>query len=184
MNDADDEDRIAAVAASNGDRAAFERLVVRHKIALYRLARRYLGDGDDAYDVLQDTFVAAWLNLRRFDSSRSWISWLRSILINKCRDHARRGAVRRRALALFAFEPKHSEAAEQPEEEHELVDRRRLLALDKAIAALPPRYKEPLLLTLTSGLTQPEAARQLGITVKAVEMRVRRARQRLARTFS
>ena len=182
MSDADDEDRILVVAAGAGDRSAFEHLVGRHKDSLYRLARRYLADGDEAYDILQETFVAAWLNLKRFDASRSWISWLRAILLNKCRDHTRRSTVRNRTLALFAFEwPKHQEPAEEREEERESREQRRLQELDRAIAALPPRYKEPLLLTLTSGLTQPEAARQLGITVKAVELRARRARQRLAR---
>ena len=55
----------------------------------------------------------------------------------------------------------------------------RLQKLDAAISSLPAFYKEPLLLTAISGLSQKEAAIQLKTTPKAVEMRVRRARQQL-----
>jgi hypothetical protein len=56
-------------AAQRGDRTAFETLVTRHKVGLFRLARRFLGNGDDAYDVVQDTFVSVWLALGRFLTS-------------------------------------------------------------------------------------------------------------------
>ena len=52
--------------------------------------------------------------------------------------------------------------------------------LDMAIAALPSVYKDPLLLTTSGGLSQAEAARALKTTVKGVEMRIRRARLKLA----
>jgi RNA polymerase sigma-70 factor (ECF subfamily) len=63
------------------------------------------------------------------------------------------------------------------------VEALRLQKLDAAIAALPGFYKEPLLLTAVSGLTHLEAAALLKTTPKAVEMRLRRARQQLARTI-
>lgn len=172
-------------AAQLGDRSAFDRLVRRHKAPLYRFVRRYVGDADDAYDILQDAFVSAWLALRRFDSNLSVGAWLRAIALNKCRDHSRRRAVRRRFLALFATEstsarPSDTDStagAEPPESRY-------LRQLDEAIATLPRRYKEPLLLTLIAGLTHRQAAEQLGTTAKAVEMRVRRAKKRLSETLS
>ena len=152
---------------------------------LYRFVRRYVGDADDAYDILQDAFVSAWLALRRFDSNLSVGAWLRAIALNKCRDHSRRRAVRRRALALFATE---STSARLPGIESiagaEPPESRYLRQLDEAIATLPRRYKEPLLLTLIAGLTHRQAAEQLGTTAKAVEMRVRRAKKRLSETLS
>ena len=180
--DSKEEDRTLAVAAGTGDAHAFEQLVLRHKSSLYRLARRYVGDADEAYDIVQEAFVAAWLALRRFDPSQSFTSWLRTILLNRCRDHARRGAVRRRVLALFLHESpqSHEPAESESEDEQGRLELQRLRHLDRAIAALPPIYKEPLLLILVSGLTQPETAHELNITVKAVEMRIRRAKLRLA----
>ena len=179
--DSNEEDRRLALAAGAGDRAAFEQLVVRHKATLYRLARRYIGDPDEAYDIVQETFVAAWLALRRFDTRQTFAGWLRAIALNKCRDHGRRRAVRHRIVSLFAFEPSPAiqSTENEFEGEHILLELQRLQRLDKAIAQLPQLYKEPLLLTTVSGLTQQEAASELGISTKAVEMRVRRARQKL-----
>lgn len=183
--DPKEDDRALAIAARAGDSHAFEELVLRYKAALYRLARRYVGETDEAYDIVQEAFVAAWLALRRFDPSQSFIRWLRTILLNRCRDHARRRAVRRRALSLFFLEsPQSHEPAElESEGEDEQLELQRLRHLDRAIAELPPIYKDPLLLTMVAGLTQPEAARELNITVKAVEMRIRRAKLRLAETL-
>jgi RNA polymerase sigma-70 factor (ECF subfamily) len=165
------EERLAA-AAQGGDRLAFECLVSLHKGPLYRLLRRYVGEADDAYDLLQDTFISAWLALRRYDPKQPFPPWLRAIALNKCRDYGRRRAVRRRVMALFAIESASAGGVEPDREAH-------LVRLDQAIAALPPFYKEPLLLTLINGLTQEQAAIELKTTSKAIEMRIRRAKRRL-----
>ncbi len=181
MTDGPDEDeRQLAAAARAGGRAAFDQLVRREKRPLYRFVRRYVGNAEDAYDIVQDTFVSAWLALERYDSRQPFAFWLRAIALNKCRDHGRRQAVRRRFLTLFSLAPEALDEALLSEPEQSRVDdERRLRRLDQAIAALPRQYKEPLLLTLVSGLTQQQAARELGISIKAVEMRMRRARERL-----
>ena len=177
---ADDSERLLAVAARAGDRGAFEKLVRLHKHALYRFARRYTGDSQDTYDIVQDSFVAAWLALRRYDERQSFAVWLRAIALNKCRDYGRRRAVRSRFLMLFASAQDTGCAAEDdPVGYSEPVEAAHLRQLDRAIASLPQRYKEPLLLTLISGLTHQAAADQLHTTTKAIEMRVRRAKARL-----
>ena len=167
-------------AARNGERSAFDELVARHKQATYRLVRRYIGDADEAYDVLQDTFVAAWLALPRFDLRQPFTPWLRAIALNKCRDYGRRASVRIRMLMQFARDPTSpgasADRAVTPETSHRAE---RLQWLDEALSRLPAKYKEPLLLTLVSGLSQREAAEELGLTEKAVEMRIRRAKQLL-----
>jgi len=167
-------------AARSGERAAFNELVTRHKALTYRLIRRYLGDADEAYDVLQETFVAAWLALSRFDPQQPFAPWLRAIALNKCRDYGRRASVRIRMLTLFARDPTSPGRAGPLDSEQgsaEVSGRRQ--RLDQAISRLPSKYKEPLLLTLVSGLSQREAAEELGLTEKAVEMRIRRAKRHL-----
>lgn len=178
------EERQLATAAAAGDRRAFEQLAGHHKADLYRLARRYVGDADEAYDILQEAFVAAWLALGRFDPRQSFGSWVRTIALNKCRDHGRRRAVRRRMLSLFALEPPSESTESEPEAEGSSLERERLRRLDQAVAELPRLYKEPLLLVTVSGLTQQEAARELRTSAKAVEMRMRRARQRLRQVLA
>lgn len=178
--DAVESDAGLASAARNGERKAFNKLVTRHKAVTYRLVRRYVGDADEAYDVLQDTFVAAWLALSRFDPRQPFAPWLRAIALNKCRDYGRRASVRIRMHTLFARDPTSPGlSGKSVSEQDALHSAERLRQLDQAIARLPSRYKEPLLLTLVSGLSQRETARELGLTEKAVEMRIRRAKRQL-----
>ena len=171
-------DYVLTSAAAQGDEEAFAALMRRHKSWLYRFIRRYTGDSDEAYDLLQDTFVSAWQALARFDPQRSFPVWLRRIALNKCRDRARRLAVKRAALALFGFDAannRYAPAADAMAESGQALRR-----LEQAIANLPRRLKEPLILTTLQGLSHKEAGAILGINAKAVEMRVYRARRRLA----
>lgn len=176
-----------AVRAQAGERQAFDLLIRRHKVPLYRFVRRYIGNDDDAYDVLQNAFVSAWMALPRFDTQKSFATWLRAIALNKCRDFGRRQAVRRRLLRLFAFEQPNHQPVDQPEGSRgdaPEAESERLKRLDKAIAALPAFYKEPLLLTTIGGLSQQQAAVELHTTAKAVEMRIRRAKKKLTAALS
>jgi len=174
-----------ALDAQGGEKRAFELLVQKHKGPLYRFVRRYIGTDDDAYDIVQDTFISAWLALKRFDCSKAFSTWLRAIALNKCRDFGRRRAVRRRLWDVVAFldANQRTEHSQEMEDDEGRIDER-LMRLDESIAELPPFYKEPLLLTIVSGLTQADTAKQLGTTTKAIEMRIRRAKKKLAVALS
>lgn len=173
------DDAALAAAVIAGDSRAFTELMRRHKEALYRFIRRYVGDADEAYDLLQDTFLAAWSALPGFDSARPMRAWLRRIALNKCRDWSRRRSVRR---FFFAAAPIDNNAHRVaiPASETEPEQERRLADLDRQIANLPAGLKEPLLLTQFEGLSHKEAAQILNISPKAVEMRIYRARAQLA----
>ncbi|MBL8558159.1 MAG: RNA polymerase sigma factor [Hyphomonadaceae bacterium] len=173
------DDAALAAAVIAGDSRAFTELMRRHKEALYRFIRRYVGDADEAYDLLQDTFLAAWSALPGFDSARPMRAWLRRIALNKCRDWSRRRSVRR---FFFAAAPIDNNAHRVaiPASETDPEQERRLADLDRQIANLPAGLKEPLLLTQFEGLSHKEAAQILNISPKAVEMRIYRARAQLA----
>lgn len=168
--------------ALSGDDAAFGQLMRRHTNDLFRFARRYTGDADAAGDVAQETFVSAWKALRRYDAARPFGVWLRAIALNKCRDRARRRFLRR--VVLGQADPEGFEAQNRPDPgpdaEAQLIARQQRDQLDRAVAALPPGLKEPLILTAFEGLSQQAAGDLLGLTAKAVEIRVYRARRRLA----
>jgi RNA polymerase sigma factor (sigma-70 family) len=172
------DEALAALAAA-GDERAFSQLVARHKEDLYRLLRRYIGHGDEAYEAVHEAFIAAWSALGRYDPARAFGPWLRTIAINKARDRGRRMAVRRfflggdqRQMAL-AVDP--AVAADETVQARQTTHR-----LDQAIARLPDALKAPLLLTAFEGLSHQEAAAILGISAKSVETRIYRARKALA----
>ena len=169
-------------SAAHGDVVAFETLVGETKAGLYRFVRRYVGDADETYDLVQEAYAAAWLAIRRYDPERSFEAWLRTIAINKCRDWSRRRHIRR--LFMGGADLQSAEALAVADDEVGAEDRYEVVEqaqrLHAAIAALPPKLKEPLLLTAIEERSHTEAAEILGLSVKAVEMRVARARQKLA----
>ena len=181
--DADTDSDIVRRARA-GDQRAFTLLMGRHKHWVYRFVRRYVGDADEAYDVVQDAFVAAMSNLHRYDPGRPFDAWLRRIALNKCRDRARRDAVRR-AFGLSRKGPEDTEQVADPSAgaDRMLASGSALKTLDRAIAALPAALKEPLVLTALEGLSQKEAGLILGLSAKAVEVRVYRAKRFLAETL-
>lgn len=158
-------DETLASRAQQGDRKAFEMLVRRHKEALYRLLRRYLGNADEAYDLLQDTLISVWESLPRYDPKRSFFAWTRTIALNKCRDFSRRRRFRSWFSNRLAAEP--TNAPLSPAEQSELTE-----------------AHVQLILTTVDGLSQEAVAKILGTTTKAIEMRLRRARQTLADTLN
>jgi RNA polymerase sigma-70 factor (ECF subfamily) len=179
----DSSDGDLAGRAAAGDEPAFGQLMRRHKEPLYRFIRRLTGDPDLAYDLLQETFVAAWRNLGRFDPQLPFRPWVQRIALNKVRDEGRRRSVRR---VLFGWAP-DSVLAEvvdlAPLPDAQAMDRETMVRLDQAIAALPLALRAPLVLTAIEGLSHAEAGAQLGISAKAVETKVARARGQISQTM-
>jgi len=165
--------------ALTGEDAAFSLLMARHKSWAFRFIRRYVGNAEDAYDLLQDTFFSAWLALARYERDRPFEFWLRRIALNKCRDRARRESVRRALLGMIAPQ----DAPELPDggagPEAQTAANQEMQQLERALTRLPRALKEPLLLTTLEGLSHQQAGELLGLNAKAIEMRVYRARARL-----
>jgi RNA polymerase sigma factor (sigma-70 family) len=170
-----------ATLALDRSSAAFSLLMRRHETRVYRLIRSHIGNNDEALDLVQESFVAAWLALKTYDAARPFGSWLARIAINKSRDWGRRRAVRK----FFTFAvPLSGDVLEIPDDaigaDVAVDDRQRMAAVARAIPQLPAQLKEPLILCAIDGLLQAEAATVLGISEKAVETRIRRARARLS----
>ena len=165
-----------------GDRSAFSRLMGRHKGWAHGYIRRYVRDPEEAADILQETFVSAWRALARYDPERPFGVWLRRIALNKCRDHGRRAGVRSFISGLHDSGEREIENAPDPGADSEagLIGRQEVQVLETALAALPRGLRDPLVLTALEGLSQAEAGAVLGLSAKAVEVRVYRARTKLA----
>lgn len=177
-------DQALIARAVRGQQPAFGVLMTRHKGWLYRFVRRYVGDAEEAYDVVQESFTAAWIGLARYDPERPFDVWLRRIALNKCRDRARKTAVRRVLFGIAPSADAYPEVADPGRSPDEAAAAARALArLERAISALPRGLKEPLILTALEGLSHKEAGEVLGLNAKAVETRVYRARKQLAESL-
>lgn len=168
-----------AALARTGRQAAYGELMRRYREPVFRLVRSHVGDADEALDVVQETFVAAFASIGRYDGSRPFRHWINRIALNKCRDRGRRRAVRR----FFSFALPVGVADAIVDDaifgETAIDDARALRSTEDALARLPAGLKEPLILTVIDGLSQGEAANVLGLSEKAVEMRIYRARKAL-----
>jgi RNA polymerase sigma factor CnrH len=163
-----------------GRKEAFATIMSRHREAVYRLIKGYVGNSDDALDLVQDCFVSAYKRLDTYDQSRPLRAWLARIAINKCRDWGRRRAVRRLFLSTSSVRGVEEVPDSVPDLAQAASDREELDRLWRAISDLPRNLKEPLILQTIDGLSQAETAQVLRISEKAVETRVYRARKRLA----
>jgi RNA polymerase sigma factor (sigma-70 family) len=176
-------DGALAARAVAGDDSAFSTLISRHKDWAYQFVYRYVGNHADAYDVLQDTFFAAWRALPRYERDRPFEFWLRRIALNKCRDRSRRDTVRRLLGGRTTADEVPEIADPSPGPAEVIGTDQELKQLEKHLRKLPRSLKEPLLLTALEGLTQEEAGRLLRVSSKAIETKIYRARRRLAELY-
>ena len=163
-----------------GEPQAQRALVERHRDFVFRLIRNATANSDDAFDLTQETFIALFGALARYDPQRPFRAWISRIALNKCRDWGRRRSVRR--FLGFAV-PDDAETwipddAALPDEI--ASSRSELAAVSRAIARLPANLRDVLLLRTIEGLSQVETAEALQISEKAVETRLYRARQKLS----
>jgi RNA polymerase sigma-70 factor (ECF subfamily) len=163
-------DEVLVRRAAEGQREAFEELVRRHRARVYALALRICRNGDDAEDALQETFIAAYRALPRFDRRARVSTWLYRIATNKCYDVL----ARRRPTADSGALP---EAAD-PGDPFAHSERRALLT--RALDGLPEQFREAALLCDVCGLTPAEAGEATGIPEGTMKSRSFRARALLA----
>lgn len=169
-----------AALALGGQQRAYRELLRRYREPVYRLVRASVRDGDEALDVTQETFVAAFAALKRYDPDRPFKLWIARIALNKCRDWGRRRTVRAFFTRAAPINDAYDVASDTASPETEAIDRAELARVSAAIARLPARLREVLILRAVEGMTQAEAAEALGVTEKAIETRLYRARARLA----
>lgn len=171
--------------ALEGVESAFARLLERHATHLLRLVTGRLRNREDILDVLQDTRLAVWRGLHRYDTGRPFEAWLTSIAVNKCTDWSRHRGVESNLHARMRSDADcGAVATEDRSAESMAIAEEGAETLLRALQHLPLALRQPLLMTTLLHRRQAEVARELGVTRKAVEMRLRRARQHLEQAMA
>ncbi len=167
-----------------GETEAFELLVRRWERSIYGLSLRMLGRDEEARDVCQETFLAAFRNLRSFRGEAKFSSWLYRIALNACHSRLRRDG------ALF------EQSLDQPDEEghkfelpcseaEKVIDRLqqedRIRIVRRALQALPPELREVIIMKEYEERTFAEIAQILQIPVSTVKSRLYTGLQQLRR---
>ena len=151
----------------------FDAIVDRYQAQVARLAHRLLGWRDAAAveDVVQETFLVAFTRVKSFRGESSLSTWLTGIAINQCRAYRRRSILRLRWLRERWNRHDQDGQAAMVEETSQQVR--------NAVAALPPRDREVIVLFYLEELPVAQVAQLLGAKPNAIEVRLHRARQRL-----
>lgn len=171
-------------AASAGDEQAAEAIYRRFSPAVFRLAVSLLNDAEDADEVLQDTFVYALRNLRRYDPAKSaFQTWLFTIAISRCHNKRRRKWLPTVAWNWFLREePALSRVATRSVEDW-MAARGLQRELWAAVQTLSPNLREALILRYVGELAYAEIGEAVGCGSKAAESRVRTAIATLRKRF-
>ncbi len=158
--------------AKAGDADARAWLVRQWTPILHRFATRLLGDEHDARDAAQDTMIKVLRHLDRFDERRSFRTWVFSIARNTCVD-ALRGRTRR------AWDEEREVAHPGPSPLHEVARAQEAERVRTALAAIPPMYREVLVLYHYEHLSCADIAETLDLPLGTVLNRMFRARAKL-----
>lgn len=167
-------------AALEGDQEAFAEIVYSYQDAVYNLCYRMLGERTEAEDAAQEAFLRAYLNLSRYDTARSFKTWLLSIASNYCIDRLRR---RRLQWLSLDDEPTADHLAlssDEPEPETAALLREHSKAVQALLAELSPDYRAAVILRYWYDYSYAEIADMMDTTESAVKSRLFRARQALA----
>ena len=171
--------------AQEGQRAAFDQLVLKYRGRLQRVLSRMTYDQADVQDIVQETFIRAYRGLPTFRHEASFYTWLFQIGINSARNH--RMAKMRRAhvsqqLVLNADESPDEDKAARDDHTPmaSLENKKMLMALNAVLDAMPTRYSCPLLLCELEGLSYQDIAEVLKCPIGTVRSRIFRARELIA----
>lgn len=170
-----DESAVTRVLA--GDASAFEPIMRRHNQRLFRLTRAILGDDAEAEDATQQTYLSAFTHLATFQGDASFATWLTRIARNEALTRLRK----RKRLAETPIEsdevPMPGTRPRSPEEGAALAQLTGVI--ERAIDALPERYRVVFVMREVEGLGTQETAECLEVTEEVVKVRLHRARRQL-----
>ncbi|RMH40371.1 MAG: RNA polymerase sigma factor [Alphaproteobacteria bacterium] len=175
------DDEVLLRRFAGGDAHAARVLAARHLPRLLSLGRRMLGDPAEAEDVAQEAMLRLWRQAPRWRAGDAQVStWLYRVASNLCIDRLRR------TDRTVAADPDAvpEVADDRPGPEAALTEKARLRVLDAALAALPDRQRQAVVLRHIEGLSNPEIAEIMEISVEAVESLTARGKRALARALA
>ncbi len=153
--------------ARTGDRHAFAEIVRRRQSAVRNLMRRFCNDHALADDLAQQTFLKAWLNIRKLRKASAFNGWLKRVAVNVWLQQLRKKDALRGAGELTGAERPHSGDAGIG------------MDLDRALAGLPEQQRLCVVLSYNEGLSHREVADLTGMPLGTVKTHIRKGAQAL-----
>jgi RNA polymerase sigma-70 factor, ECF subfamily len=165
-----------ARAVAAGDSEAFERLYEQHHRRVFSLCLRMLGSAPQAEDLTQEVFLQVFRKIGSFRGDSAFTTWLHRLTVNQVLMHFRKRGVK---LEHTSEEGDFTNVVETPLQSTRRISMVERLALEKAIAELPPGYRTVFVLHDVEGYEHGEIGSTLGISVGTSKSQLHKARMRL-----
>jgi len=165
-----------ARAAAAGDTSAFESLYAQHHRRVYSLCVRMLGHTSQAEDLTQEVFLQVYRKLGSFRGDSAFTTWLHRLTVNQVLMHFRKRGVK---LEHTSEEGDFTNVVETPIQSTRRISMVDRLALEKAIAELPPGYRTVFVLHDVEGYEHEEISGLLKVSIGTSKSQLHKARMRL-----
>jgi RNA polymerase sigma-70 factor (ECF subfamily) len=165
-----------AQASASGDMHSFELLYERHNRRVYSLCLRMTQNTAEAEDLAQEVFIQLFRKIGSFRGESAFTTWLHRLTVNQVLMHFRKRGVRLEQTTDDGETPVQVVRGTEDPMKMPVVDR---IALDKAIAQLPPGYRTVFVLHDVEGHEHEEIARMLGCSVGTSKSQLHKARMKL-----
>jgi len=185
------DDNTLVTLAKNGNTSAFEKLIKKYEDSIFSLAYRILQDKEEEYDVLQETALSAFKNLKRFKGKSSFSTWIYRIALNFAlmRKRKQKSLAKKMVVIPTDDETKIYDSVESEEvkniqnvydnplknlEQQELIN-----ILNDSLNKLPEKYRTVFILKELEGRPVEEIAKILNLSTSAIKTRLHRSRMYL-----
>lgn len=171
-------DAVLIEKIQGGDIALLEVLIRRHNPVLYKIARTYGFNHQDAEDLMQDTHVAAFLAINQFEGRSAYKTWISRIMVNKCIYRLKHGYLNNE----ISYPPTHHTNQFMPGKtngngpEQQLLNRELASILERSLQSIPIPYRSVFVLRELEGFSVAETASLLELTPVNVKVRLNRAK--------
>lgn len=176
-----DVDKVLVDRARNGDRKAFDMLVLKYQNRIVQLVSRYISNREDAMDVAQEAFIKAYRALPGFEGNSAFYTWMYRIAVNTAKNwtiaRARRPAKRESELSDSEQHEFDISLKDQGSPDHLAMRDELDLAIRESIEALPEELRSAIVLREMEGLSYDEIAQIMDCPVGTVRSRIFRARE-------
>ena len=163
-----------------GETAMFEILIRRYNPYLYRIGRSYSYNHADTEDLMQESYVQAFFNLRSFERRASFKTWLTRIMLNNCYQKKQRLRYRKEVLSAFNTTENATPLFHQPSNaEKTMVNKELGNVLESALNQIPEDYRIVFTLRELNGLSVMDTTEALGLSESNVKVRLNRAKKML-----
>ena len=165
-----------AQKAAGGDMQSFEELYQRHNRRVYSLCLRMTQNVSEAEDLAQEVFIQLFRKIGSFRGESAFTTWLHRLTVNQVLMHFRKRSVKLEKTTEEGETPEQAVAGTENPNQMPVVDR---IALDQAIAQLPPGYRSVFVLHDVEGYEHEDISRMLGVAVGTSKSQLHKARMKL-----